>query len=66
MTACDRCKTESSLPCDGMRVAGWIVYDGRSLTGKELKVRICPRRQRRPATFGKAKRRKAPRAAPLF
>lgn len=64
--ACDRCKTESSLPRDGMRVAGWLVYDGLSFTGKMLRVRICPRCQSVPATSGRAKRRKAPRAAPLF
>jgi len=39
---CDRCLTAAELTDDGLRVLGWIVYDGRSFTGKELHVRICP------------------------
>lgn len=66
LTACDRCSDVSRLKRDGLRVAGWLVYDGKSFTGQPLRVRICPRCQSLPAKSGKAPRRKAPRAARLF
>lgn len=39
---CDRCLTVQHASDDGLRVAGWLVFDGRSETGQELHVRICP------------------------
>jgi hypothetical protein len=66
MTACDRCRSESSLTNDGLRVAGWQVYDGQSFTGQPLRVRICPRCQTLPAKSATRSRKKAPRAARLF
>lgn len=44
--ACDRCVATVAASLDGLRVRGWIAYDGRSFTGKTLKVRICPACQR--------------------
>lgn len=32
---------------EGLRVRGWLVYDGESLTGQPLHVRLCPACQRR-------------------
>ena len=60
---CTNCTkwTAVSLTDDGLRVAGWLIYDGRSLTGKPLHVRICPDCQERMARrYGKGRRRKAP------
>ena len=39
---CDRCPAAVVASVDGLRVRGWIAFDGVSLTGKPLKVRICP------------------------
>ena len=66
MTSCERCGVESELSFDGLRVAGWLVYDGKSFTGQPLRVRICPRCQTIPAKCARAPRRKAPRAVRLF
>lgn len=40
--ACDRCLTAIRTSDDGLRVRGWMVYNGRSQTGKLLHIRICP------------------------
>ena len=42
--ACERreCGTELKASDDELRVRGWLVYNGRSVTGKPLHVRICP------------------------
>lgn len=40
--ACDLCADEIRASDDGLRVRGWLVFDGRSETGKELHVRVCP------------------------
>lgn len=34
---------------DDLRVRGWLVYDGESLTGKPLHVRQCPLCQEKSA-----------------
>lgn len=39
---CNLCPATVRLSDDGLRVLGWIVYDGQSITGKTLRVRICP------------------------
>lgn len=45
---CDRCLSVSRLTDDGLRVGGWIVFDGFSLTGRPMRVRICPLCRRGP------------------
>lgn len=47
--ACDMCLTGAWCSIDALRVRGWLVYDGKSQTGKELHVRICPACQRKGA-----------------
>lgn len=32
---------------DGLRARGWLVYDGESMTGQPLHVRLCPSCQRK-------------------
>jgi len=39
---CQRCSSEVNATDDQLRVLGWLVYNGRSMTGKRLHVRICP------------------------
>lgn len=39
---CDHCSTGTTETLDGLRVRGWVAYDGTSFTGKPLIVRICP------------------------
>lgn len=39
---CGACGVEVDALDDELRVVGWIVYDGRSQTGKPLHVRRCP------------------------
>jgi hypothetical protein len=46
--ACDICLTGAWASNDALRVRGWAVYDGQSLTGKPLKARICPACRRAP------------------
>jgi hypothetical protein len=46
--ACDCCCVAAWASSDALYVRGWIVYDGKSLTGKPLKVRICPACRRAP------------------
>lgn len=38
---CDLCPAVAMASRDALRVAGWIVFDGPSVTGKHLHVRIC-------------------------
>lgn len=40
--ACDRCSGTAWASNDALRVRGWLVYDGHSMTGQPLHVRICP------------------------
>lgn len=44
--ACDRCSVTAWASIDGLRVIGWIAYDGTSHSGKALRVRVCPSCQR--------------------
>jgi hypothetical protein len=39
--SCDLCPGVAMAARDTLRVAGWIVFDGQSETGKDLHVRIC-------------------------
>lgn len=39
---CQRCQAEVNASDDQLRVLGWMVYNGRSMTGKPMRVRICP------------------------
>jgi hypothetical protein len=39
---CGSCTASVAATMDDMRVRGWIAYDGTSLTGQALAVRICP------------------------
>ena len=45
--ACDRCLATETCSYDGLRVRGWTVFNGESVTGKKLKVRLCPACQRK-------------------
>lgn len=45
--ACDRCLTAAWASDDGLRVRGWLVFDGLSETDEPLHVRVCPACQRR-------------------
>jgi hypothetical protein len=47
--ACDRCLIGAWASNDALRVRGWQVYDGASVTGLPLHVRICPTCQRKGA-----------------
>ena len=47
--ACDRCLAGAWDTIDGLRVRGWIIYDGTSQTGRELHVRLCRACQRKDA-----------------
>jgi len=38
---CDRCNAGVRMTDDQLRVRGWIVFDGPSVTGKQLHIRIC-------------------------
>lgn len=39
--ACDLCPAVAMASRDVLRVAGWVVFDGKSETGKDLHVRLC-------------------------
>lgn len=39
---CDRCPTSVTATVDGLRVRGWVAYNGMSFTGKPMRVRLCP------------------------
>jgi hypothetical protein len=40
---CRHCRREAVWPLNDMlRAAGWRIYDGPSLTGKELHLLVCP------------------------
>lgn len=39
---CQRCLAEVNASDNRLRVLGWMVYNGRSMTGKRLHIRICP------------------------
>jgi hypothetical protein len=39
--SCDLCPAAAMASRDTLRVHGWIVFDGESVTGKPLHVRIC-------------------------
>lgn len=41
------CITTAWASDEGLRVRGWLVYDGESQTGQPLHVRLCPSCQRR-------------------
>lgn len=45
--ACDRCLIGAWASDDALRVRGWIVFDGPSVTGKQLHARVCPACQRK-------------------
>jgi hypothetical protein len=45
--ACDQCLIGAWASDDRLRVRGWIVFDGPSVTGKKLHVRVCPACQRK-------------------
>ena len=47
--ACDLCMVGAWASDDALRVRGWQVYDGKSQTGRDLHVRICPACQRKGA-----------------
>lgn len=38
---CDACGRTVHAADDSLRVRGWIVFDGVSVTGKPLRVRLC-------------------------
>ena len=40
--ACDQCLMLTEASDDGLRVRGWVAYNGTSWTGRRLRVRICP------------------------
>lgn len=40
--ACIYCPARARGSDDKLRLNGWIAFDGRSITGKALHVRICP------------------------
>jgi hypothetical protein len=42
MQVCDLCPTAKRASDDGLRASGWLVYNGKSVTGKTLHVRLCP------------------------
>lgn len=40
---CQMCTTTITVPTDGMaRNYDWRIFDGISLTGAELSIRLCP------------------------
>lgn len=45
--ACEQCLIGAWASDDGLRVRGWLVYDGLSLTNEPLHVRICGACQRK-------------------
>jgi len=47
--ACDRCLIGAWASDDALRVRGWVVFDGLSVTSKSLHVRVCPACQRKGA-----------------
>lgn len=47
--ACDTCLIGAWASDDALRVRGWQVYDGVSMTDRRLRVRICPACQRKAA-----------------
>lgn len=67
--ACDDCLTAAWASNDGLRVRGWLVFDGESQTGQPLHVRKCPACQREGAKqmqkSGRVRRTGSPRAVPL-
>lgn len=45
MSRCNHCRREAGTAWadkDALRAAGWRVYDGPSMTGKELHLLVCP------------------------
>lgn len=67
---CDRCCAEVNASLDGLRVRGWLAFDGMSETGQPLRVRVCPACQEKGARemqrSGKAPRSRSPRTVPLL
>ena len=45
---CDLCPAAAHAHRDTLRVVGWTIYDGQSITGQTLHVRICPACQKGP------------------
>lgn len=39
---CGNCSNKTASSLDAARMAGWRIWEGKSVTGKDLKVRICP------------------------
>lgn len=39
---CGNCSNSTMSSIDAARIAGWRIWDGKSQTGKEMSVRICP------------------------
>jgi len=40
--SCQHCATKATLTIGTARGLGWRIYDGLSVTGKRLSVRLCP------------------------
>lgn len=40
--ACDKCLIGAWASDDVLWARGWVVFDGPSVTGKPLHVRVCP------------------------
>jgi hypothetical protein len=49
LQTCGACSATARLSDEALRVLGWRVFDGPSVTGKELHVRLCPACRRQPA-----------------
>jgi hypothetical protein len=45
----EKCPTLVWASDDQLRVLGWLVFDGLSVTGEPLHVRVCPACQRKEA-----------------
>lgn len=39
---CGNCSNSTRSSLDAARIAGWRIWEGKSVTGKDLEVRICP------------------------
>ena len=61
---CDGCRLEIWDSVDGLRVKGWLVYDGMSQTSQPLHVRICPTCRNRRQGSGTVRRTTSPHAEP--
>lgn len=46
---CEWCHVSAWATGEALRARGWLVYDGVSVTGQPLHVRICPPCQKREA-----------------